>query len=47
MDIDCARPSELEGSMSEPKPPYEPPAIEDVDCDGETLATASMVTGPF
>lgn len=31
--------------MSEQHPPYEPPAIEEVDCDGETLATASMVTG--
>jgi hypothetical protein len=32
--------------MSEQKLPYEPPTVEDVACDGETLATASMVTGP-
>ena len=31
--------------MSEQHPPYEPPVVEDVDCDGETLATASMITG--
>ena len=32
--------------MSDQHPQYEPPTIEDVACDGETLATASMVTGP-
>jgi hypothetical protein len=32
--------------MTDQHPPYEPPSIEDVPCDGETLATASMITGP-
>ena len=31
--------------MPEPNPQYEPPTVEEIDCDGETLATASMITG--
>lgn len=26
--------------MSEQKPPYEPPAIEELDADGDTIATS-------
>jgi len=30
---------------SDQQPHYEPPSIEDIACDGETLDTQSMVTG--
>ena len=31
--------------MIGPPPDYEPPVVEELDCDGEILATASMITG--
>jgi len=31
--------------MINQQPQYEAPTIEDIACDGETLATASMITG--
>jgi hypothetical protein len=31
--------------VSDLQPVYEPPTVEDVPCDGDALATASMITG--
>ena len=30
--------------MSEPKPPYEPPEVEPLEVDGETLGTSPGIT---
>jgi hypothetical protein len=30
--------------MSEPKPPYEPPEVEQLEADGETLDTSPGIT---
>jgi hypothetical protein len=32
--------------MSEQKPPYESPEVEELDADGETLVTSPGQTGP-
>ena len=32
-------------SDPDPKPPYEPPSVEEVDSDGETISTAPGLNG--